>query len=174
MKQSDTVILDLDIYRSAQLIVDQHGDEAPIFAAKLSAYLIDGFVCTAVEGGGRIYAFSVLLSNRSDADNALAATELAITYSRHDGTRGSLLLPHNGELVEDLGLDSASPFNLPERLSAHDTIAGWAVFELSDSLSGEIDVEGYEIRFLDSHGIECSLEPVILREIVDEPEVASR
>ena len=33
MKQSDTVILDLDIYRSAQLIVDQHGDEAPIFAA---------------------------------------------------------------------------------------------------------------------------------------------
>ena len=33
MKQSDTVILDLDIYRSAQLIVDQHGDEARIFAA---------------------------------------------------------------------------------------------------------------------------------------------
>ena len=33
MKQSDTVISDLNIYGSAQLIVDQHGDEAPIFAA---------------------------------------------------------------------------------------------------------------------------------------------
>ncbi len=33
MKQSDTVISGLDIYRSAQLIVDQHGDEAPVFAA---------------------------------------------------------------------------------------------------------------------------------------------
>jgi len=33
VKQSDTVILDLNIYRSAQLIVDQHGDEAQIFAA---------------------------------------------------------------------------------------------------------------------------------------------
>ncbi len=33
MKQSDTVISDLKIYGSAQLIVDQHGDEAPIFAA---------------------------------------------------------------------------------------------------------------------------------------------
>ena len=33
MNQSDTVVLGLDIYRSAQLIVDQHGDEAPIFAA---------------------------------------------------------------------------------------------------------------------------------------------
>ncbi len=32
MKQSDTVTLGLDLYRSAQLIVDQHGDEAPIFA----------------------------------------------------------------------------------------------------------------------------------------------
>ena len=33
MKQSETVISDLDIYRSAQLIVDQHRDDAPIFAA---------------------------------------------------------------------------------------------------------------------------------------------
>ena len=48
------------------------------------------------------------------------------------------------------------------------------MFELDDSLSGEVDVEGYEIRFLDSHGIECSLEPVILREIVDEHAAASR
>jgi len=33
VKQSDTVISDLDIYCSAQLIVDQHRDDAPIFAA---------------------------------------------------------------------------------------------------------------------------------------------
>lgn len=156
--------------RSLQLSEEQAQARKP----KLVPYLIDGFVRAAVEGGGRTYAFSVLLSNRADTDNALAAIELTITYSRRDSTHGSLLLRHNGELLEDLGLDSASPFNLPARLSAHDTIAGWAMFELDDSLSGEVDVEGYEIRFLDSHDIECSLEPVILREIVDEPAVASR
>lgn len=156
--------------RNLQLSEEQAQARKP----RLVPYLIDGFVRAAVEGGGRIYAFSVLLSNRADTDNALAAIELTVTYSRRDGTHGSLLLRHNGELLEDFGLDSASPFNLPGRLSAHDTIAGWAMFKLDDSLSGEVDVEGYEIRFLDSHDIECSLEPVILREIVDEPAVASR
>ena len=28
------MILDLDIYRSAKLLVDQHGEDAPIFAAQ--------------------------------------------------------------------------------------------------------------------------------------------
>ena len=31
----------LDIYRSAQLLVDQHGDEAPIFAAMEADAMLD-------------------------------------------------------------------------------------------------------------------------------------
>lgn len=171
------VIVGFFIYRSnriAKRSLQLSEEQAQARKPQLVPYLIDGFVRAAVEGGGRIYAFSVLLSNRADTNNALATIELAITYSRRDDTQGILLLPHNRELVEDIGLGDASPFNLPERLSAHDTIAGWAIFELDDSLSEDVDVEGYQIRFVDSHRIECSLEPVILREIVDEPAVASR
>ena len=35
------MISDLDIFRSAQLIVDQHGDEAPIFAAMQTDKMLD-------------------------------------------------------------------------------------------------------------------------------------
>ncbi len=31
------------------------------------------------------------------------------------------------------------------------------MFELNDALIGEVDLEGYEIRFRDSHGLESSL-----------------
>jgi len=38
---------DLDIFSSAQLIVDQHGDEAPIFAAMQADKMLD---CGDMEG----------------------------------------------------------------------------------------------------------------------------
>ncbi len=34
------MLADLDIYRSAKLMIDQHGDEAPIFAANLQGYRV--------------------------------------------------------------------------------------------------------------------------------------
>ncbi len=33
METSKAMISDLDIYRSAKLLIDQHGEDAPIFAA---------------------------------------------------------------------------------------------------------------------------------------------
>ena len=33
---------DLDIYRSAKLLIDQHGDEAPIFAAMQADECLEG------------------------------------------------------------------------------------------------------------------------------------
>ena len=38
-----TLVSDLDIYRSAKLLIDQHGDEAPIHAAmRADAFLDQG------------------------------------------------------------------------------------------------------------------------------------
>ena len=34
-------VSDLDIYRSAKLLIDQHGDEAPIFAAMEADAMLD-------------------------------------------------------------------------------------------------------------------------------------
>lgn len=95
----------------------------------------EGFVRKTPTGSGRIYAFSLLLSNRADTNNALASIELNIKFLRGDGTLGNRLLVHNEKLLEHLGLDSASPFDLPARLSSRDTITGWAIFELDDSFN---------------------------------------
>ena len=41
MTEGEAVTSDLDIYRSARLLIDQHGDEAPINAAMRADDLLD-------------------------------------------------------------------------------------------------------------------------------------
>jgi hypothetical protein len=160
--------------RIANLSLRISQEQADARKPKLVPYLIDGFLRTGNHGEGRIYAFSVLLSNRADADNALARIDLRITYTRRDKSTGNVLLEHDPALSELLGIDGATPFRPPLRVPAHDTISAWTTFRFAHSLAEQVDVTGYEIRFIDSHGLESSVEPLILREIIDETTVAER
>ncbi len=65
MKQSDTMISDLNIYGSAQLIVDQHGDDAPIFAAMQADKMLERGGMESMAAWHRILAaVRVLLRHR--------------------------------------------------------------------------------------------------------------
>ena len=164
-------------YRSARIAkrsLELSARRAKAREPQLVPYLIDGIVRPAEKDGRSVYAFSVSLSNRADTDNALAAIELKVVYKQRNGTSGNLVLPHDGRLLDNLGFDGARPLGIPHGVGAHDTIAGWAMFELDHALIGEVDLEGYKICFLDTHGVECTLEPIIIREIVNEPTVAQR
>jgi len=137
---------------------------------KLVPYLVEGLVRTSSDIAGRTYAFSVLISNRADTDNAVARIELELSYRRAAGSMGNILLQHGSGIA----IDGASPFSLPVRVGAHDTVAGWAVFGFDEPFASQVDVEGYRVRFSDTHGLEVTLEPLVLREVVDAPTMETR
>jgi hypothetical protein len=150
--------------RSLRLSEEQAKARLP----NLVPYLLDGLVRTVNESKKRIYAFSLSLSNRSDSDNSLSALELRIIYNHENGVSSNILMPHDFKLAQDFGLEGSDPFIIPTNINAHGTIAGWAFFKIDNSILRDVIIDKYEIRFLDAHGKESSVEPIILREIIDE------
>lgn len=158
--------------RIARRILELSEEQARARVPQLVPYLVAGLVRRLEKRQTRLYAFSVSVSNRADIDNSLSALELQITYTRVNNMSSNLLLPHDPTLTEHFGLEGTQPLIVPKPINAHQTIAGWAFFEIDDSLLGDVDIDRYEIRFFDSHENISSLEPIILREIVDEATLA--
>jgi len=130
----------------------------------LVPYLIDGIVFNFNKKNTKLYAFSVSVSNRSDNDNAISAVELQIIYVQDNHDIGNLLFRHDKALDISLELPGDPPFSIPKEVGAHQTIAGWALFEIDKTLLAGKYIEGYKLRILDSHGLEAHLDSIILRE----------
>ena len=154
--------------RSLTLAEEQAKDRRP----HLVPYLVDGFVRSFTDWKNSLYAFSVSLGNRSDADNALANIELKLVYYKPNQPITTLLLPHDPGLRSRLGAGDTVAITRPQNIGAHQTIAGWVFFELDELLLDGVLIDSYEIRFTDSHGLQSKLEPIIIREVVDEKEMA--
>lgn len=146
-------------------------EQAKVRLPQLVPYLMDGLIRRLDERKTKLYAFSLSLSNRSDSDNSLSALELRIIFTR-TGNVSNILFPHNSTLAQDFGLESTKSIIIPAHINAHGTIAGWAFFEIDDSILRNVNIERYEIRFVDAHGKESNIEPIILREIIDEKPLA--
>jgi hypothetical protein len=86
----------------------------------------------------------------------------------------NIIFQHNPTLVQDFGLEGTKSIIIPTHINAHGTIAGWAFFEIDDSIVRDVNIDRYEIRFVDAHGEESNMEPIILREIMDEKPLAQR
>ena len=138
----------------------------------LVPYLIDGLFCRSTENNSTQYVFSVSVSNRSDNDNAVSSIKLRVSFSKHNRPSGNLLLQHDETLGDVLNLPGAPPISIPKPIDAHQTIKGWAMFEVDNSLLSHNDIDGYEIRIFDSHNMETRLEPIIVREIEHEKPMA--
>ena len=138
--------------------------EASARNPNLVPYLIDGFVFNFDKKNTNLYAFSVSVSNRSDNDNAISALELQIVYVQDNHNIGNLLFRHDKALGIALELPGEPPFSIPKEVGAHQTIAGWALFEVDKTLIVGKYIEGYKIRILDSHGLEAHLDSIILQE----------
>lgn len=156
--------------RSLRLSEEQAKARLP----QLVPYLMDGLIRRLDERKTKLYAFSLSLSNRSDSDNSLSAIELRIIFTRASNVSSNILFPHNSTLSKDFGLEGTESIIIPAHINAHGTIAGWAFFEIDDSILKDVNIERYEIRFIDAHGKESNIEPIILREIMDEKPLAQR
>lgn len=138
--------------------------EASLRKPNLVPYLIEGSVFNSKKRGSRLYAFSASVSNRSDNDNAISALELQIDYVQENHSIGNLLFRHDEALGIVLRLPGDPPFSIPKEVGAHQTIAGWALFEVAKPLLSGKYIEGYRIRIFDSHGLEAHLDSTILQE----------
>ncbi len=80
----------------------------------------------------------------------------------------TLRLPHNAALGGSLALTSINPFVPPVRIAAHDTAAGWGLFELSLARVEDAEIDEYDVRFTDAHGLWIEQPLGLLREVADE------
>lgn len=138
----------------------------------LIPYLADGFASDEENTGKKIYAFSISLTNRSDSDNAITEIELFLTYYRPSQPIASLLLPHNSQLRTPLDIRQENVLTTPLKVSAHQTVAGWVIFECDHTIIDDVIIDSYEIRVTDSNGIYSKLQPIIIKELINEKETS--
>lgn len=153
--------------RSFQLAELQETKRQP----KLVPYLSGAYYKPAPLDKNTIYAFSLSISNPSDIDNAIAFLELQVTYTIPEDTIMSLKVPHDPRLSTNFSDNEHVHFTIPERIGAHQTIAGWVFFKIDNTLITNFDINSYKLVVTDSHGIVSHLEPIIVSEFIDEEEM---
>jgi hypothetical protein len=132
---------------------------------RLCIYLIRGYRRRAPRR--QLFGFLVSVSNPTDTNNSIARAELQITYLLENEVKAACRIQHAGSLVEDASDNIAAAFHafsLPERIDAHQTLSGWFVFGLDDSVIGDGTVEGHSLILEDTHGISADSGPLMVRE----------
>ena len=90
--------------------------------------------------GKQLFGFLVSVTNPTDINNSIARVELQITYLLSNDVKAICRIPHNQELAEKDRTgepQEASVFSIPSRIDAHQTLLGWFLFFLDDSVIGE-------------------------------------
>jgi hypothetical protein len=128
------------------------------------AYLQEGYIAVGVKPGSRVYAILTSLSNRSDSNNAIAQATLLLTYVKYSGTRLTLKVSAEGELPSAFADKSANHIRVPIRIDAHQTVSGWCFFAVDDAILEDSHIDRTQVAFVDSHGNESTVEPLIIRE----------
>jgi hypothetical protein len=134
----------------------------------LKLYLIESCVVRFRDQHFRVYAFHIRISNNSDADNSLADIVLAVEHSRSEKSRSILVVSHDQCLATELTFLKNKPIQIPSKVEAHETLAGYALFCVQDELLSNSAVQGYVVRIIDSHGMESEMQPVFISEYVNE------
>jgi hypothetical protein len=119
----------------------------------------------------QLFGFLVSVSNPTDINNALVQAELQVTYFLDDEIKAVCRVPHTSALAEIAAGAATLPanvFSLPSRIDAHQTVAGWLVFSLSNNLISGKTIDAHRIILEDSHGAPTETEPVLIRDWTDE------
>jgi hypothetical protein len=134
----------------------------------LVPYLIDGYVKFVAHENLRVYGFSLSISNRSDVDDSVAQIELQLTYKAPSGISIAVKAGHDTNLNNVFAGGDMATLPIPLRIDAHQTIAGWVCFGIKEQLFSGSAVDKFTIIVTDSHNIVSTVEPIIVRELVDE------
>lgn len=150
--------------RAQRLAERQEARRTPV----LKPYLVDGYVRTGADGN-RVYAFLLSISNPSDIDNSVANIDLHVAYRRADDDMSMVLkVRASQDSASSITKPLESTLLPPQRVDAHQTLTGWAFFGVSREILTDTIIDGYRIVLTDTHGIEAAVEPIVVREYVNE------
>jgi hypothetical protein len=119
----------------------------------------------------QLFGFLVSVSNPTDINNAVVQAELQVTYLLENEIKAVCRIPHTSALAEiaaDATTLPANVFSLPARIDAHQTVAGWLLFSLNNSVISGRTIDAHRIILEDSHGAPTETEPVLIRDWMDE------
>jgi hypothetical protein len=156
--------------KALRLQEQQEGRRRPL----LTPDLRDGFVRVAPDGSSRLYAFLLSGTNGSDSDNAVADVDLRLTYTTRASVLMTVKVRSNAEVGKAFVDGAGPPLVTPARVDAHQTISGWCFFRVEEAVLEGSTVERYIVALVDSHGIEATIEPMIVREYRGETETPPR
>jgi hypothetical protein len=154
------------MYRSLRLAERQEARRFP----RLRPYLAEGYCRIYKSDRIRVYAFSISVGNPSEVDNALSRAELQIGYLTENDVYMTVKVADDGSLATRLGLDSQALLSLPARVGANQTIAGWLLFRVSEDVLREVRIDDYSLLLIDTNDAKATLEPGIVRDLIDEDE----
>jgi hypothetical protein len=130
----------------------------------LVPYLDDGYVRIGPNGGSRLYAFLLSVSNRSDSNNSVAEVERRLTYTTRADVQMTVKVRSNAQLGGAFGEGAGPPLPKPARVDAHQTALGWCFFRVEEAVLEGSPIERYVVTLVDSHGNESTVKPIMVRE----------
>ena len=151
--------------RALRLAEQQEARRRPV----LFLYLSKGYLSRSDEH--RLYMFLISVSNPSDSNNAVAQIYLRIEYRTASNFLAAVDVPAVLQDDEMFQGDNHGPLEIPIRVDAHHTVAGWVFFRVKKELLEECHVETYVIVATDSHGERVSIKTVLVQEFVREAEI---
>jgi hypothetical protein len=119
----------------------------------------------------QIFGFMLSVMNRSDSNNSIAMAELRVEYLIGENHKGNCRVAHNGEVAEQAEngqTKRAKLFSIPERVDAHQTVAGWLFFALDSKIISGKTIDRHTIILTDSHGAVSETEPIAVKEWMNE------
>ena len=135
----------------------------------LFLYLSKGYLRRSDEH--RLYMFLLSVSNPSDSNNAVAQIHLRIKYRTASNFLAAVDVPAVLQDDEIFRGDNHVHLEIPTRVDAHHTVAGWVFFRVKKELLEDCNVDIYVIVATDSHGERVSIETVLVQELVREAEI---
>ena len=135
-------------------------------------YLFDGYVRVAPAARGRVYSFLISVSNPSDSNNAIARLDLRINYRTAANFLAAVDIPLSSTDGESSQFGAEKVFTVPLRIDAHQTVTGWAHFEVKEVILKNCVVDRYAVMATDSQGERSEIDCGIIKELANEAEAA--
>jgi hypothetical protein len=96
-----------------------------------------------------VYAFQVVINNKSDCDNVINEAWLYINNSRGDGIKLKYGLSHDSTLTKFE--KHPDTFQIPLKIQSHDVQAGWLLFKISKDYHSKMQIDSYALHLLDEN-----------------------
>ncbi len=145
---------------SYQLAVEARDRATP----SLDLYIDHGYIRRLAAPLRRVFVFRVVVTNRSDAPNALKVTRLLIEHQRGVGPPSNLEVTSDPTCSEALGFSEDDVLKMPMPIAQRAVVAGTLFFPVAEDLLADTRIEAYTVSLIDTFDKESVREVLILTE----------